>query len=117
MVFFTDTVYLTCQELPGKDVSSSESSHIIADKEAKKDTIGVIKKETNHLTVSENRININTALVAELIKLKGIGPKTAEKIIIYRKEHGSFTCVEDLLKVKGIGSKKLQKIRDLIIIK
>jgi competence protein ComEA len=42
--------------------------------------------------------------------LKGIGKKTAEKIILYRK-YNKFKKLEDLMKVKGIGPKKFEKIK------
>lgn len=53
----------------------------------------------------EGKININTATVEELMKLKGVGEKTAEKIINFREENGLFQSVEDLEQVKGIGPK------------
>lgn len=51
----------------------------------------------------EQSININTADVAELTKLKGIGVKKAEAIIAWRTEHGGFKSVDQLIEVKGIG--------------
>jgi len=56
-------------------------------------------------------VNINTATLAELETLKGIGPTKAQAIIQYRKEHGSFKSVNDLDHVKGIGLKTVQKIK------
>lgn len=58
-------------------------------------------------------ININTADKAELIKLPGIGEKTAEKIIEYRDKI-PFHCKEDLLKINGIGEKKYEILKELI---
>jgi competence ComEA-like helix-hairpin-helix protein len=57
-------------------------------------------------------VNVNKAN-AELIadSLAGIGMKTAEKIVDYRKTQGPFKKVEDLLLIRGIGVKKLEKIR------
>ena len=52
------------------------------------------------------KININQASAGELIQLKGIGPKLAERIVQYREEHGPFRVPEDIMKVKGIGPKK-----------
>lgn len=61
-------------------------------------------------------ININTADVEELTKLKGIGPKKAEAIVAWRKENGNFRSVDDLLEVKGIGEATLDANRALISI-
>ncbi|MBA2848549.1 helix-hairpin-helix domain-containing protein [Thermosulfuriphilus ammonigenes] len=60
--------------------------------------------------------NLNTASAAELELLPGIGPKTAQAIVEYRKAHGPFKSIDELLKVKGIGSKKLEKIRPLVTV-
>ena len=60
------------------------------------------------------KIDLNKATVQELVKLKGIGKKFAERIIEYRKENGNFTKVEDIMKVKGIGQKKFDAIKSLI---
>ena len=55
-------------------------------------------------------VNVNTADVTGLQRLPGIGPKTAEKIILHRQQNGPFRAPQDLLGVKGIGAKKLQDI-------
>lgn len=60
-------------------------------------------------------ININTADAAELMKLKGVGEKTAEKIIEYRVQT-PFEKPEDIMNVKGIGEKKFEDIKDHICV-
>lgn len=60
-------------------------------------------------------ININTADAAELMKLKGVGEKTAEKIIEYRVQT-PFEKPEDIMNVKGIGEKKFEDIKDNICV-
>ena len=60
------------------------------------------------------KVNINTADVDELTTIPGIGPKTAEAIVAYRKDKGQFKKVDDLIEVKGIGEKKLEKIRPYV---
>ncbi|MFH0775241.1 MAG: ComEA family DNA-binding protein [bacterium] len=61
-------------------------------------------------------ININTAEAEDLQLLPGIGPKTAERIIEYRKNNGKFKQKEDIMEIKGIGEKKFEKWKDLITI-
>jgi competence protein ComEA len=60
------------------------------------------------------KININTASVKEIAKLEKIGPSYAERIVQYRKEHGPFEKPEDLMKVKGIGPKTFELNKDKI---
>lgn len=59
-------------------------------------------------------IDLNSASVAQLDGLPGIGPATAQAIIDYRSQHGRFRSVDDLLNVRGIGAAKLEQIRPLV---
>jgi len=61
------------------------------------------------------KININTASRVQLMKLSGIGEKTADKIIKYRKEH-LFMKIEEIMDIKGIGKKKFEKIKEKITV-
>lgn len=60
--------------------------------------------------VCADPININQA-DAEAISnaLTNVGPKKAEAIVQYRKEHGDFKTLKDLEKVSGIGEKTAQQ--------
>lgn len=62
------------------------------------------------------KININTATLAELDRLVGIGEKMAQRIIDYREQHGPFEVPEDLMKVSGIGAKSFAKLKDAICV-
>ncbi len=64
----------------------------------------------------EKSINLNLAKLEELVKLPGIGPKTAEGILEYRTLKKKFRTVNELLNVKGIGNSKLAKIKKYIFI-
>ena len=59
-------------------------------------------------------VNINSAGLDELQRLPGIGPAYAQRILDYRTEHGRFTSVEQLDNVKGIGPKTLEKLRPFV---
>lgn len=65
---------------------------------------------------NERLLNINTANAEELQTLPGIGPKTAERIVEYRKRVGRFRSVDDLLEVRGIGPVRLQRLRPLVTV-
>ena len=60
------------------------------------------------------KVNINTATVEELTKLKGIGQKKAKAIVEFRKKNGKFKKLEDLMLVKGIGKKTFAKLKPFI---
>ena len=65
---------------------------------------------------NKGKINLNTATSLQLQELSGIGPSTAEKIIQYREEHGSYSIIEDIKNVSGIGDKTFAKFKDNICI-
>ncbi|MBW6513848.1 MAG: ComEA family DNA-binding protein [Candidatus Syntrophosphaera sp.] len=58
-----------------------------------------------------NIVNINSAGLEELCTLPGIGEVKAQAIVDFRTQNGPFTAIEDITKVKGIGPKTLEKIR------
>lgn len=60
------------------------------------------------------KININTADLTLLMTLNGIGEVKAQAIIDYRMKHGPFKTIEEIMKVKGIGLKTYEKIKDYI---
>lgn len=62
----------------------------------------------------EVKININKATIKELIKLKKVGAKVAEKIVEYREKNGPFAKPEDIMKVSGIGQKIFDLNKDMI---
>lgn len=71
-------------------------------------------KPQAQVVVNQEVININTADVQTLTKLKGVGPKKAEAIIAWREANGDFKTVDQLLDVKGIGEATLAANRDNI---
>ena len=59
-------------------------------------------------------VSINTADVAELTTLSGIGEATAAAIVAHREANGPFATVDQLTDVKGIGPAKLEALRDQV---
>lgn len=68
-------------------------------------------------TATKDRlININTATKKQLMKLPGVGEKTAKRIIDYRDFYGDFEFKDDIMFVEGIGSATYEQFADLITV-
>ena len=61
-------------------------------------------------------IDVNAADAAELVRIPGVGPVTAQSILAARADR-PFASVNDLDRVRGIGPKILEKIRPYVIVK
>jgi competence protein ComEA len=61
-------------------------------------------------------INVNTADIARLMELPGIGEVIASNIIAYREANGLFKDIEELKNVNRIGDKTFERLKDLITI-
>ena len=66
------------------------------------------------VTLPSGGIDVNTADLAALDTLPGIGPVTAQAIIDEREQDGAYYYPEDLIAAHGVGSKTVEKIRELI---
>lgn len=84
-----------------------------------KDAVATVHTDKTKKSQSsqDGKMNLNTATSEELQTLKGIGPKTAEKIIRYRTENGSFSSIHDITDVKGIGEKTFEKLKNKLFVK
>ncbi|MBJ7689083.1 ComEA family DNA-binding protein [Weissella confusa] len=65
---------------------------------------------------SNETINLNTATLAELQQLPGVGAKRAQDIIDQRETMGGFKTVADLQEVSGIGEKTFAKLEPLVTV-
>lgn len=61
------------------------------------------------------RIDLNRAGVAELMRLPGVGEKRAQAIVAARAKQ-PFRRVEDVVAVKGIGPSWLAKVRANVVV-
>lgn len=62
-------------------------------------------------------VDLNTATLAELDTITGVGPVLAQRIIDHRAQIGRFSSVDELLDVKGIGAKTLEKLRPQVTVR
>jgi competence protein ComEA len=62
------------------------------------------------------RLNLNTANIAALDALPGIGPARAASIVQYRAQHGPFQSVDDLGRVPGMGAAAVARLRDQVAV-
>ena len=64
----------------------------------------------------EYRIDINSAEWIEWVQMQGIGETLANRIIENREQNGPFESIDDLQRVKGIGPKTVEKLRPWITV-
>ena len=77
---------------------------------------GVRWAESVNRKNNQGKININFADAATLEQIPGVGPSTAQKIIEYRENIGSFRTIEDIKNVSGIGDKTFEKLKNYITV-
>ena len=62
------------------------------------------------------QVDLNQATAEELVRLPGIGPTLAQRIVDYRAQHGPFEATEELRRVAGIGPKTFASLQDNITV-
>ena len=63
------------------------------------------------------KADINSASVAQLEAVTGIGPDTAKNILDYKKEHGKFKSMDELEAVIGVGKVRLEALNDVFAVR
>ena len=61
-------------------------------------------------------VNLNTATLAQLDTLPGVGPVLAQRILDWRTAHGQFASIDQLADVPGIGESRMAELRDLVTV-
>jgi competence protein ComEA len=56
-------------------------------------------------------ISLGGATVEQLDQIEGIGPVTAQKIIVFRDQHGGLSSINQLDQVDGIGPSTMEALR------
>ncbi len=94
-----EQIYIPCQGEPTRAVP-----------------VAVLPPAQASATPQPGKVNINTAGLAELDTLPGIGPGYAQRIVDYRESHGPFRTTEEIQNVPGIGPATYARIKDLITV-
>lgn len=75
----------------------------------------VVPGKAGKISAADAKIDVNAATEADFLRLPGIGPTLAARIVLYRT-NAAFATLDDLRKVKGIGVKTLDAIRPFLIV-
>lgn len=76
-----------------------------------------VENTSEQESVSDGKVNLNTATLAELMTLSGIGESKAQSILDYRNKNGAFSSVEEIMNVDGIKEGLYNRIKDSIRVK
>ncbi|GIH03120.1 competence protein ComEA [Rhizocola hellebori] len=96
--------------LPGTDLSAVNLARKVVDGELI--AIGVVVTGA----AQAGPLNLNTATLAQLDALPGVGPVLAQRIIDMRAKRGGFTKVDELRQVDGIGEETFARLKDLVVV-
>lgn len=110
--------------LPGVDVALLNPARKVTDGElilvgvtAPPGVAGVVGAPPDGAApAGDGRVNLNTATVAELDALPGVGPVLAQRIVAHREQHGAFRSVSDLRRVNGIGDARYEDLKDRVTV-
>ena len=93
---------------------SSPSKNNLLNSKADSSDFKINKKK---YVLTEKSINLNKASLEELVMLPGVGVKTAQNILAYRKASGGFNNIEELMEVEHIGESKFNKIKKYVYVR
>jgi competence protein ComEA len=92
----------------------NQTSQPMINRSVKGASIANPKNAVPNQVIDKQTTNLNTATATELDRLPGIGPVYTQRIIDYRDQHGGFKTIEEIQNVKGIGPKTFEKIEGMI---
>lgn len=104
--------------LPGTDLSSINLARKVVDGELI--AVGITPPPAaapgGGPAAAGGPVNLNTATLADLETLPGVGAVLGQRILDYRTQHGQFRSVDDLKQVSGIGDAKFASLKDKVTV-
>lgn len=107
--------------LPGADLATVNLARRVADGEqvavgvpAAADTPVSDSAGAATATSPAGPIDLNSATVAQLDGLPGVGPITAQRIVEWRNRNGRFARLDQLREIEGIGERRFAQLRELV---
>lgn len=73
--------------------------------------VNILEMSSAKKLILDIPVNINQASSRELILVSGIGERTAQRIVQFRRTNGNFKKIEDLMKIPGIKEKKFTQMK------
>jgi competence ComEA-like helix-hairpin-helix protein len=80
-------------------------------------TFSGVARATRSSEKTAIKVSLNTATVADLEQLPGIGAAKAQAIVDDRRRHGRYRSVEDLGRVRGIGAATIERLRNFVTVR
>jgi competence protein ComEA len=109
-----DAIQAAGGPLAGVDLSGLNLARKLNDGELI--AVGIPAPAAGGVAGAPAKINLNTATLAELDTLPGVGPVLAQRIIDHRGKRGPFRSVDDLRQVDGIGEETFARLKDLVVV-
>lgn len=103
--------------LPGTDLSSINLARKVVDGELI--AVGITPPPAaapGGVPAAGGLVDLNTATLADLETLPGVGEVLGQRILDYRTQHGQFRTVDDLKQVSGIGDAKFASLKDKVTV-
>ena len=76
---------------------------------------GVVDIDRAPPLVAKFQVDVNRAEWPELIQLPGIGPTLAQRLVEVREQNGPFRDIEELSRVRGLGPRTLERIKPYLL--
>ena len=109
-------IYIMTKTESGADGQTEKKAGIQTSPDSDMQTTDRNVRSNSAPALENGLVNLNTADIAALMTLPGIGESRAKAIISYREQHGAFAQIEDIMKISGIKQAAFSKIKDKITV-